>query len=75
MKLRFGAALLLFSLSVFLPSVKSVKAGDCVTSSDCSGSTDNQCPFSFTAVCCGLGSGNFCVTYCPGQLPPVCNNN
>jgi hypothetical protein len=75
MKLRFGAALLLFSLSVFLPSVKSVKASSCNTNSDCSNSTDGNCPLTTIATCCDMGGGPFCLVYCPGDLPPVCNNN
>jgi hypothetical protein len=73
MKLRFGLALLLFSLGVFLPPVKAFQAcvGDdsCISVSVCN---DGSSP---TGMCCFSGDIGTCVFTCPGQLPPECNNN
>jgi hypothetical protein len=75
MKLRFGLALLLFSLSIFLPSVKA--GTSCTTDADCFNQPGNCMMGVPSASCCFFSNGGFCVPYCPldGQSAPACNAN
>jgi hypothetical protein len=69
MKLRFGLALLLFSVSAFLPVARADQS--CVSNSDCDSPPQGQ-----QGVCCNIGGVNYCVYYDPKTEPaPTCGNS